>query len=129
MSMYCYTILILCCIGAVNSRPANTKPKVERWEKNWDAWKEQFGRNYETAEEEERRHNIWLQNKAQIEQHNREADAGKHTYYQGINQFADKERVMNPLKKRGYGTTFGWRIRRRLINITMKQMPGNIHII
>nr|XP_039258255.1 protein CTLA-2-alpha-like isoform X2 [Styela clava] len=90
MSMYCYTILILCCIGAVNSRPANTKPKVERWEKNWDAWKEQFGRNYETAEEEERRHNIWLQNKAQIEQHNREADAGKHTYYQGINQFADK---------------------------------------
>nr|XP_039258258.1 protein CTLA-2-alpha-like [Styela clava] len=68
----------------------SNKPKVEGWEKNWQAWKVKFDKKYDSAEEEERRHNIWLQNKAKIEEHTKLADAGESTYYQGVNQFADR---------------------------------------
>ncbi|XP_039254723.1 protein CTLA-2-alpha-like isoform X2 [Styela clava] len=89
MSMYCYIILILCCIGAVNSRPYS-RPPGRRWEMDWYAWKAHFRKSYESAEEEGIRHNIWLENKAKIDQHNDEADAGQHTYYMKINQFSDR---------------------------------------
>ncbi|XP_032094234.1 cathepsin L1-like isoform X1 [Thamnophis elegans] len=57
-------------------------------EEAWRNWKEIHERVY-TEEEEPARRAIWEKNRQMIEKHNREADEGKHSYWQGLNQFSD----------------------------------------
>eukprot|EP01147_Barroeca_monosierra_P001608 gene1608-4745_t len=52
-------------------------------------FKTQFGKVYESVEEEARRAQIFADNLAFISRHNAEAARGLHTYTVGINQFAD----------------------------------------
>ncbi|CAF1474601.1 unnamed protein product, partial [Adineta ricciae] len=54
----------------------------------WKAWKNQFQKSYTNVEERLRRM-IWEKNLELVEEHNRRADLGLHTYRLGMNQFAD----------------------------------------
>eukprot|EP01147_Barroeca_monosierra_P001656 gene1656-4786_t len=55
----------------------------------FDEFKSQFGKVYESVEEEARRAQIFADNLAFISRHNTEAARGLHTYTVGINQFTD----------------------------------------
>uniref|UniRef100_A0A8C6WF56 Cathepsin K n=1 Tax=Neogobius melanostomus TaxID=47308 RepID=A0A8C6WF56_9GOBI len=55
---------------------------------HWKEWKVTHGRSYGRSEEAWRR-SVWEKNYVQVEAHNREADLGLHTYWQGLNQFGD----------------------------------------
>ncbi|CAH1790507.1 unnamed protein product [Owenia fusiformis] len=54
----------------------------------WKTFKLHHGKMY-TKEEETKRRMIWESNIELIQQHNLEADMGKHTYWLGSNEFAD----------------------------------------
>nr|AWM96389.1 cathepsin L2 [Dugesia japonica] len=54
----------------------------------WEVYKMKFSKKYETLNEISRRI-IWENNLKFIQQHNVEYDLGKHTYYLGLNEFAD----------------------------------------
>ncbi|CAF4270110.1 unnamed protein product, partial [Adineta steineri] len=54
----------------------------------WKLWKNQFNKSYTNVEERLRR-TIWGKNLEIVEEHNRQADLGLHTYRLGMNQFAD----------------------------------------
>jgi len=54
----------------------------------WDSWKQVHSKAYTTAEELLRR-GIWEGNLKLVQQHNLEADMGIHTYWLGMNRFAD----------------------------------------
>jgi cathepsin L len=72
----------LCSIGFVNGFESTG---VNEWKK----FKTQFGKVYESSSEEEKRMEIWMENKAEIERHNIEFEQGKVSYRQAVNKFAD----------------------------------------
>ena len=53
----------------------------------WELWKKQFDKNYESDEEELSRHIIWESNRLYVENHN--ANADKYGYTLKMNEFAD----------------------------------------
>ncbi|KAJ9573440.1 hypothetical protein L9F63_009168, partial [Diploptera punctata] len=55
----------------------------------WNLFKLQYGKNYETAVEEEFRKQVFLENKYKIEKHNAGYELGLFTYKLGINKFSD----------------------------------------
>ncbi|XP_007434449.1 cathepsin L1-like [Python bivittatus] len=57
-------------------------------EEAWRDWKRTYRKVYAEGEEAFRR-SVWENNVRVIEQHNREADEGKHSYRMGINHFSD----------------------------------------
>ncbi|XP_026546818.1 cathepsin L1-like [Notechis scutatus] len=57
-------------------------------EESWRDWKMTHGKVYPEGEEASRRA-TWEKNLQMVEQHNREADEGKHTYWMKMNQFSD----------------------------------------
>jgi len=69
---------------------------------SFDEWKGAFGRVYSGAAEEQRRREIFEANAATIAAHNREADVGRHSFWQGVNELSDltpaefKERFSRP---------------------------------
>jgi C1A family cysteine protease len=71
---------------------------------HWKLWKETNGKRYSDAEEHVRRA-IWEGNLKKVQEHNLQADLGVHTYWLGMNKFADMTisefvKVMN-----GYNVT------------------------
>ncbi|CAF0930193.1 unnamed protein product [Rotaria sordida] len=54
----------------------------------WNLWKEAHNKHYSNAEEHLRRA-IWENNLKIVEQHNLQADLGIHTYWLGMNKYAD----------------------------------------
>lgn len=56
----------------------------------WNSYKKTHNKEYRTEHEERMRRAIWDENRKHIEEHNREADLGKFTYWLGINQFSDQ---------------------------------------
>ncbi|CAG9768978.1 unnamed protein product [Ceutorhynchus assimilis] len=56
----------------------------------WADWKVQHNKNYDTPEEESKRFGIFQENVKKVTAHNKEYQAGKVTWTQGLNQFADK---------------------------------------
>ncbi|XP_070600298.1 cathepsin L-like proteinase isoform X2 [Erythrolamprus reginae] len=54
----------------------------------WTDWKRIYGRVY-TDQEEASRRATWENTLQIVEQHNREADEGKHTYWMKMNHFSD----------------------------------------
>jgi len=54
----------------------------------WEAYKVTFGRKYDSLNEITRRI-IWEQNLKYIQKHNLEYDLGKHSYFLGLNEYAD----------------------------------------
>ncbi|KAK9408959.1 cathepsin L1-like [Crotalus adamanteus] len=57
-------------------------------EEAWRDWKTTYGKVY-AEEEDASRRATWEKNLQMVEQHNREADEGKHTYWMKMNQFSD----------------------------------------
>ncbi|KAL7993046.1 hypothetical protein Chor_017302, partial [Crotalus horridus] len=57
-------------------------------EEAWRDWKTTYGKVYAEEEEASQRAK-WEKNLQMVEQHNREADEGKHTYWMKMNQFSD----------------------------------------
>jgi cathepsin L len=55
---------------------------------DWEAYKVTFGRKYDSLNEIARRI-IWEQNLKYIQKHNLEYDLGKHSYFLGLNEYAD----------------------------------------
>lgn len=50
------------------------RPPVYELRQEWNLWKTQHGKNYESQYMELERHLVWLSNKEYIEQHNQNAD-------------------------------------------------------
>ncbi|KAJ8943323.1 hypothetical protein NQ318_004764 [Aromia moschata] len=55
----------------------------------WEKYKVDYGKNFASGEEEEKRYGIFLENLRIIEEHNAEYEKGKVSYRAGINQFTD----------------------------------------
>lgn len=76
--------LVAClAIGAMAS-PFNAALNGE-----WEAYKTKYARNYDTAEEESLRRIIWEDNLKYVQTHNLQADRGVHTFWLGMNEYAD----------------------------------------
>jgi cathepsin L len=56
---------------------------------DWEDFKTQYGKSYESASEEAKRMDIWMKNKANVEQHNKKFNQGKVSYRKAVNSFAD----------------------------------------
>ncbi|CAF1476295.1 unnamed protein product [Rotaria sp. Silwood1] len=54
----------------------------------WNLWKDAYNKRYSNAEEHLRRA-IWENNLKIVEEHNLQADLGVHTYWLGMNEYAD----------------------------------------
>lgn len=55
----------------------------------WESYKQEHNKLYEKAEEEIARRMRWERNLQYIEEHNKEADSGKHTYWLAMNKYGD----------------------------------------
>ncbi|XP_058019624.1 procathepsin L-like [Ahaetulla prasina] len=58
-------------------------------EATWRDWKATHGKEYAQEEEESFRRAIWEENLQMIQDHNKQADQGKYTYWLGMNHFGD----------------------------------------
>uniref|UniRef100_A0A8C5SHM9 Cathepsin L1-like n=1 Tax=Laticauda laticaudata TaxID=8630 RepID=A0A8C5SHM9_LATLA len=58
-------------------------------EGTWKAWKATHSKEYALQEEEFFRRAVWEENLQMIQDHNSQADRGKHTYKLGMNHFGD----------------------------------------
>ena len=61
--------LVLLLLSAILYQYALSAP----FHKEWLLWKKEHDKAYPHREEESKRHNIWLENKKYIEEHNQEA--------------------------------------------------------
>lgn len=59
------------------------------YQTQWDAYKTEHKKGYETPMEELARYSIWKTHYELVNRHNSEADKGMHTYWMGINKYAD----------------------------------------
>jgi len=75
-------VLVLLSVAALAAAAA----KFEFLEE-WEAWKEQHGKGYQSERDELERHLIWLSNKKYIDQHNANSDSFGFTL--AMNHFAD----------------------------------------
>ena len=82
-----FLALIILFVISVKSIPQDLVLN-EALNEDWKTYKINFNRKYEELTELGRRL-IWEQNLNYIRQHNIEYDLGKHTYYLGLNEFAD----------------------------------------
>ena len=57
------------------------------WQKEWDLWKETYGKKYDCDDMELSRRTIWAANKVFVDTHN--ANAKTHGYTVEMNEFAD----------------------------------------
>jgi len=55
----------------------------------WESFKREHGKKYSSSVEELQRYQIWKSNLDYVTQHNTDADNGKHTFWLGMNKFAD----------------------------------------
>ena len=68
----------------------------------WEMWKEQHGKGYQSEREELERHLVWLSNKKYIDQHNVNADFFGFTL--AMNHFGD----LVPLCEMSFTMTHGY---------------------
>jgi cathepsin L len=76
--------LVLLGFAAIEALPANHEHAAL-----WASFKQTHGKAYKTVEEEIARFNIFIENHAQIQEHNKGFQAGLHTFELGMNQFGD----------------------------------------
>jgi cathepsin L len=75
-------------------------------DKHWNLWKQTNGKIYSSVEETLRRA-TWEDNLQKVQQHNLKADLGVHTYYLGMNKFADLTVAEFSKMMNGYNATLG----------------------
>ena len=64
------------------------QPRYE-FEEEWQLWKSDHGKNYDSQRDELERHLVWLSNREYIQQHNANAKAGVFGYTLALNRFGD----------------------------------------
>ncbi|CAI9728807.1 cathepsin L1-like [Octopus vulgaris] len=74
-------------------------------DETWKQYKSLYGKSYEDVHSEVIRRVIWERNLQHVKQHNLKADMGIHTYWLGMNEYADMTnsefvQMMNGLKPR-----------------------------
>ena len=74
-------------LGVLHAHPDPEPEPLE--ERDWQEWKAEHGRRYDTAMEESGRRDVWLQNKQYIHWRNSQ-DPG---FKLKLNQFADMVRI------------------------------------
>jgi cathepsin L len=75
-------------------------------DKHWNLWKQTNGKIYSSVEETLRRA-TWEDNLQKVQQHNLKADLGVHTYYLGMNKFADLTVAEFSKMMNGYNASLG----------------------
>ena len=89
-------ILLLCVAGVVACQHSKYQLSNE-----WNSWKSQHGKSYETQKEELERHLVWLTNREYINAHNENEESVGFTL--GMNQFGDMVSVC-------YFSNLTWRL-------------------
>jgi len=77
-------VLLLTLLSVVVSTLAHPD-----YSESFEEFKEKFGKEYESDEEENHRSGIWSSNVDFIKEHNQQADAGVHSFHVGENALAD----------------------------------------
>jgi hypothetical protein len=83
--------IALCCVAASLASPLVFNPELDEM---WTLFQDTHSKNYEKEVVDMRRF-IWERNLHMINQHNIEADMGKHTYKLGMNEYGD---LVSPCK-------------------------------
>jgi len=82
--------LIGLCAFACTATASSASSPLETIIEEWKTWKSEYRKEYSVhAGEELKRMEIWMENKAQIERHNRGYIEGKHSYTLRMNNFGD----------------------------------------
>ena len=82
----------------MTSYVASCSPRFE-FPEEWQLWKSDHGKSYDSELEELERHITWLSNKKYIEQHNANADVLGFTL--AMNHFGDLVSTLTPLSASG----------------------------
>jgi len=72
---------------------------------DWELFKTQHTKEYKNKDEESLRRVRWERNLKYINQHNKEADAGMHTFRLGMNKYADMTNEEFRMQLNGYSST------------------------
>merc|ERR1712029_178044 len=72
----------------------------------WEAFKVKYGKGFLSATHHDERKSIFAANLERIEKHNAEHAEGKHSYWLGVNQFAD---LTNDLSYMAAPSSYDWR--------------------
>lgn len=78
-----FIALVLCCISVFVA--SNADQGLTSVNEKWQVWKEDHGKRFITEQEEMKRLEIWTNNLATIEEHNRQ----NHSYTLAMNHFGD----------------------------------------
>jgi len=73
-------------------------------DQHWNMWKQTHNKQYSNVEEQVRRI-TWESNLKKVQEHNLHADMGVHTFWLGMNKFADMTITEFAKKMNGYNTT------------------------
>ncbi|VDI09866.1 Hypothetical predicted protein [Mytilus galloprovincialis] len=94
--------VILCTLLFGNIVSISLKFTSFRLDNEWELYKKSYNKIYQDKIEEMQRRVIWEDNVRVIEHHNMAADRGEHTYWLGINHFADMSEKEVSQKMKGY---------------------------
>ncbi|CAG2229853.1 CTSL [Mytilus edulis] len=94
--------VILCTVLFGNTVSISLKFTSFRLDNEWELYKKSYNKIYADNNEEIQRRVIWEDNVRFIEHHNMAADRGEHTYWLGINHFADMSEKEVTQKMKGY---------------------------
>jgi cathepsin L len=91
----------------------------------WQQYKAHHGKSYPTVEEETKRRLTWEANLKYINQHNMEADVGKHTYRLKMNKYGDMTGQEFARTMNGFNMT---RAMKKSSNVPTFMKPSNVKI-
>ena len=78
---------LLVLLFSLTTEIACGEQKIELW-REWELWKMEHGKSYESQKEELERHLVWLSNREYINAHNKNAES--FGFALSVNQFADR---------------------------------------
>ncbi|CAI8032370.1 Silicatein [Geodia barretti] len=79
---------LLVLLFSLTAEIACGEQKIELW-REWELWKMEHGKSYESQKEELERHLVWLSNREYINAHNKNAES--FGFALSVNQFADRQ--------------------------------------
>ncbi|XP_058019613.1 procathepsin L-like [Ahaetulla prasina] len=85
-TMWSISVAALIWLVSLRTLSAALDPTLEG---TWRDWKATHGKEYALEGEESFRRAVWEENLRMIQDHNKQADQGKHTYKLGMNHFGD----------------------------------------
>lgn len=93
-----FRLLAIACLAVA----ALAAPFAKELDGEWEAYRTQYNKKYATDEEAFLRRLIWEDNLKYVQSHNLEADRGVHTYWLGMNEYADMSNEEFSAQMNGY---------------------------